>query len=99
MTDIPLSKEERILRVMKRVLTDIAKDTHAPPGTKHPLTPTTIDGIRECLALITAREAELAEQSGRPNRARPEFVDEPKKTHVIPLHSIKSKKERDTNDD
>ncbi len=96
MTQTPLSKEERILRAVKRVLTDIAKDTHAPPGMKHPLAPATIEGIRECLSLITAREAELAEEFGRPSRARPEFVDEPKTTHVIPLHRVKPKKDADS---
>ena len=48
-----LSKEEQILRMLKRVLTDIAKDTSTPPGMKHPLSETTIQGIRDCLALIS----------------------------------------------
>ncbi len=95
----PISKEERILRAVKRVLTDIAKDTHTPPGVKHPLSQQTIDSIRECLSLITAREAEIAEQAGRPSAARPEFVDEPKKTHVVSLHSIKKRKEPDSNEE
>ena len=30
------SKEEKILRMLKRVLTDVAKDTSTPPGMKHP---------------------------------------------------------------
>jgi hypothetical protein len=37
MTDQELTKEERILRVMKRVLTDVAKDTYTRPGHRHPL--------------------------------------------------------------
>lgn len=89
MNDETVSKEERILKVLKRVLTDIAKDTSTPPGMKHPLSEQTILGIRECLSLISARERELAEEAGRPNRARPEFVDEPKKTHVVTLHRKK----------
>jgi hypothetical protein len=95
MTQPELTKEERILRAVKRVLTDVAKDTHAPPGMKHPLSQHTIDGIRECLNLIAAREAELAEEAGRPSRARPEFVDEPKTTHVVRLRDIKSRKDDD----
>lgn len=83
--------EERILRMVKRVLTEIAKDTSTPPGMKHPLSENTIQGIRDCLALISAREKELAEAAGRPSRARPEFVDEPKKTHVVTLHPPKKK--------
>jgi hypothetical protein len=81
-----LSQEERILRMVKRVLTDIAKDTSTPPGMKHPLSEQTIQNIRECLALIAAREKELAESAGRKSRARPEFIDEPKKTQVVTFH-------------
>jgi hypothetical protein len=84
-----LSKEEKILRMVKRVLTDIAKDTSTPPGMKHPLSENTIQGIRDCLALISAREKELSEESGRPNQSRPEFIDEPKKTQVVTLHKKK----------
>ena len=86
-----LSKEEQILRMLKRVLTDIAKDTSTPPGMKHPLAETTIQGIRDCLALISARERELAQEAGRPSRARPKFIDEPKKSHVVTLHKPKKK--------
>ena len=83
------SVEEKILRMLKRVLTDIAKDTSTPPGMKHPLSENTIQSIRECLGLISAREQELAEKSGRPSRSRPEFVDEPKTTQVVTLHRKK----------
>jgi hypothetical protein len=90
-----LNKEETILRMLKRVLTDIAKDTSTPPGMKHPLSENTIQGIRDCLALIAAREKELATDAGRPSAARPEFVDEPKKTHVVTLHKPKKKTDSD----
>ena len=85
------SKEERILRMLKRVLTDIAKDTSTPPGMKHPLSENTIQNIRDCLGLISAREKELATKAGRPSAARPEFIDEPKKTHVVTLHKPRKK--------
>lgn len=85
------SKEARVLRMMKRLLTDIAKDTSTPPGMKHPLSEHTIQGMRECLALISAREQELAAESGKTSRARPEFIDEPKKSHVVTLHRPKKK--------
>lgn len=81
--------------MLKRVLTDIAKDTSTPPGMKHPLSENTIQNIRECLALISTRERELAEEHGRPNRARPEFVDEPRKSQVITLHKPKKKPDTD----
>jgi hypothetical protein len=86
-----MSQEERILRMVKRVLTDIAKDTSTPPGMKHPLSDKTIQGIRDCLSLISSREKELAEGAGRPSRSRPEFIDEPKKSQVLTFHKPKKK--------
>jgi len=85
MTDEELSKEERVLRVMKRVLTNIAKDTYTRPGHRHPLSDDTVNDIRNCLSLITAREAELNEAAGRAMNARPRFVDEPQTSVVVPL--------------
>ena len=79
------TKEERVLRMVKRVLTDIAKDTYTRPGHRHPLADETVMGIRDCLALITARETELAEAAGRPMKMRPRFVDEPQTSVVVSL--------------
>jgi hypothetical protein len=85
MTDEELSKEERVLRVMKRVLTNIAKDTYTRPGHRHPLSDDTVNDIRNCLSLITAREAEINEAAGRAMNHRPRFVDEPQTSVVVPL--------------
>ena len=85
MNDETLTKEERILRMMKRVLTDVAKDTYARPGLRHPLSDDTIQGIRDCLSLITAREVELNEAAGRSMDKRPRFVDEPGDSVVVSL--------------
>ena len=93
MSEDTLSKEERILKMVKRVLTDVAKDTHVKPGLKHPLSDNTILGIRECLALITSRESELASEAGRENKMRPRFVDEPQKTVVVPIEKLQRKKD------
>lgn len=93
------SKEERILKMMKKVLTDVAKDTHAKPGFRHPLSESTVDGIRECLGLIAARERELAEAAGRPMNMRPRFIDEPKKTVVVPISSLGGKKQKPGKDE
>lgn len=94
-TDTPQdqSKEEAILKMVKRVLTDIAKDTHVKPGLKHPLSDSTIQGIRDCLALITARESEIAGLSGRENKLRPRFADEPQRTVVVPIEKLQRKKD------
>jgi len=92
MADQELGKEERILRVMKRVLTDVAKDTYTKPGYRHPLSDNTVEGIRQCLALITAREGELNEAAGRSSNMRPRFVDEPQTSVVVPLKIPDTKK-------
>lgn len=89
-----ISQEERILRMMKKVLTDVAKDTHAKPGFRHPLSDSTVQGMRECLALIAARERELVEARGKSMDLRPRFIDEPKKTVVVPLSSLNIKKDK-----
>lgn len=85
-----LSKEEQILLAVKRVLTEVVKDTATQPGLKHPLSETTIKGMRDCLALISNREQELAEASGRSMDKRPYFKDGPKPQGdvVVPLHTI-----------
>ncbi|MHB1241243.1 MAG: segregation and condensation protein A, partial [Gammaproteobacteria bacterium] len=88
MADQEVSKEEQILRIMRGVLTNVAKDTYTKPGFRHPLSDATIQGIRDCLALISAREHELAAGAGRPSTARPRYVDEPQATQSIPVNVI-----------
>lgn len=96
MSDHELSKEERILRIMKRVLTNVAKDTHTPSHLKHPLSDSTVGEIRQCLGLIVARETELAEAAGRPMTDRPRFIDEPQDSVVVSIDSLsKSGKKSD----
>lgn len=85
-----------MLKVMKLVLTDVIKDTATQPGMKHPLSDRTIDGIRQCLVLITARERELAEAAGKPMSMRPHFVDEPQKNIVVSIDKIGRAKKRDS---
>ncbi len=92
-----LSREERILRVMRQVLTSVARDTATEPGMRHPLKEQTIQDIRLCLLLISERERELAEAAGRDNNARPHFTDErrPQGDVVIPITSIGRRKKDD----
>ena len=82
------SKEYQILKAMKLVLTDIVKDTATQPGLKHPLSERTIEGIRQCLKLISARERELIEDAGKTMDMRPYYADEPKKNVVVPISRI-----------
>jgi len=85
MSEPELTTEERVLRVMKSVLTSVARDTATEPGLKHPLSKQTINDIRECLMLITVREQELAKEHQRDTSARPRFIDEPKSEVVVSL--------------
>ena len=86
-----LSKEELILKSVKMVLTQVARDTATEPGLKHPLSPQTIKDIRDCLVVITAREGELAELAGRSMTQRPRFTDEPRPAAdvVVSIESLK----------
>jgi hypothetical protein len=85
MSEPELTTEERVLRMMKRVLTSVARDTATEPGLKHPLSEQTINEIRECLMVITVREQELAKEFDRDTSARPRFTDEPKSEVVVSL--------------
>jgi hypothetical protein len=80
-----LSKEQRILRTVKKTLTDVAKDTYTPAELRHPLSEETINSIRNCLSLISAREAELAAEKGQTSTSKPHFIDEPQDTVVVKL--------------
>jgi hypothetical protein len=83
--------EKRIMVMMRQVLSAVARDTVPPPGMKHPLSDSTIQGIRDCLALISAREQELNIDLDEVNEARPRYVDEPQKSKVVSLDSILKK--------
>ena len=84
-SDLAGSKELRILRAMKTTLTGVIKDTTTTPGLKHPLSERTIEDIRQCLMLISARERELAAELGKPMDMRPHYADEPRKSVVVPI--------------
>lgn len=82
------AKEREILMVMRKVLAQIIKDTTPEFKTmKHPLSGSTIEDIRQCLALIAARERELADAAGIA-RERPYYSDEKPVAEVVPLHKV-----------
>ena len=100
MNEPELTKEQRILRVMRKVLASIIKDTTPDPGMRHPLSDATIEDIRQCFGLIAAREAELAEQLGLSRDERPHYVDEAPSATVVPLSGLRGGgKKRDPGDD
>lgn len=83
MSDTELSKEEKILRAVRLALTNVIKDTATAPGMTHPLKDATIEDLRQCLALISAREQELAQAAGRSLSQRPRYADEPSDKAVV----------------
>jgi hypothetical protein len=98
MNDSTISKEERILRAVKRALTNVIKDTATTPGLKHPLSGNTIEDLRNCLVLITERERELLEARGESMSMRPRYVDEATPGQAeVPVASIKGRKKKDMN--
>lgn len=59
--DHPQHMEQRILRVMRKVLAKIVREVAPRAGAPSPLSDDTVDDIRECFNLISIREKELAE--------------------------------------
>lgn len=90
------AKEREIMMVMRKLLTTIVREvTPEHKSLKHPLSDQTIQDIRACLGLITAREKELADEAGRTAQERPYFVDEPPATKVVPISNIGKVKQDD----
>ncbi len=89
--DQELTRDREIFRIMRKVLSQVAKETATEPGLKHPLSQRCIDDIRQCLALIAARENELAQLAGV-DPERPYFSDEAQsqQAQVISINSIKN---------
>ena len=87
--------EFRILRAMKQTLTGVVRDTAVPPGMKHPLSDATIEDVRQCLMLISAREQELLAQAGDSADLRPRFIDEPQTTTVVSIDKIGRNRKKD----
>lgn len=56
-----LNTERRILRAMRKTLSSVIKDATPRPGMEGFLSDHTVEQIRECLGIITAREKELAD--------------------------------------
>lgn len=87
-----LTKEQQILIAMRKTLATVIKDVTPPPGMRHPLSEATIEDVRQCLALIAAREKELAEAQGRGGE-RPYYADQPQPAQVVPIAGLTRKKE------
>lgn len=90
MSDENLSREHHILVTLRQALASIVRDTTPPRGMKHPLADNTLEDIRQCFALISARERELNDALGNPQR-QPRYIDEPKTSQVVQFVKPKKK--------
>ncbi len=78
-----LSKEQRILRAMRKTLGNVVRDATPLGGRPNPLSDATIQDIKECFALISERERELAGLLGF-DEAKPYYRDgSPQNAQVI----------------
>ncbi len=84
-----LSKEQQILRMIRKTLGAIARETAPQSGEEHPLTEQTFQDMRNCFGLITEWEKELAEEAGLKTTMRPEFSDEPSSSQVVSIEGLK----------
>jgi hypothetical protein len=69
-----LSKEQRVLRLMRKTLGNVVKDVTPLGGRTNPLSESTIQDIKDCFGLIAARERELAEALGF-DQSKPYYAD------------------------
>jgi hypothetical protein len=83
LNDETLSKEQRILRVLRKVLANIVKDATPAPGMPHPFKESTIHDIRDLFGLIAERERELAQAAGL--NEKPYYTDEPPSAKVVAM--------------
>jgi len=97
MTEAAPSMEQRILSAVKLTLAGVIRDTATPAGMQHPLSDNTIEDLRQCLALISARERELAAAAGVAQGLRPRYADEPaaQKEAVVRFHKSGKDKPED----
>lgn len=79
-----LTKEQRVLRMMRKVLANIIKDVTPAAGHASPLSEQTIADIKDCFGLISAREQELIAEQGHTDM-RPFYPGEEPATKVVQL--------------
>ena len=83
-----LSKEQRMLRMIRKTLGAIARETAPQNGEEHPLSQQTFEDMRNCFGLITEREKELAQDAGISMNQRPGFTDEPQGAQVVSIDAL-----------
>ena len=83
------TKEAKILREMRLILTEIARETAVRRGNRHILSIETIARMRDCLGLISDREKELNESLGIEMNSRPKLGGDKSSSVRVPLREIK----------
>ncbi|MFP5380688.1 MAG: hypothetical protein ACLGG4_00345 [Gammaproteobacteria bacterium] len=91
MDEKALHDEQRLMRMMRKTLTSIVRDTAPRDGNPSPLTEATIMNIKDCLMVIASRETELARLTGRTLDERPHFSDETPTAHTVSVSGITKK--------
>lgn len=86
-----LSEEQRIMRMMRKTLSYIVRDTAPRDGNPSPLSEATVLNIKDCLVVISNREAELANMQSLNRNERPHYSDETPNAHVVKISSIPKK--------
>ena len=81
--------EARVLREMRSILTEIARETAVRRGDQHILSIKTIARMRDCLSLITDRERELNEARGIEMTSRPKLGSDRPNSARVQLKEIK----------
>ena len=92
------STEQRVMHAMRKVLASIIRETTPNPGMKHVLSEGTREDVRMCFSLISARERELAEQSGISLDMRPKYADQPSNTTVVSIDQLKNSAKGNSDD-
>lgn len=83
------TKEKRVLVAMRKTLSSIVKDvTPSSSALKSPLTESTIEDIKMCFGLISAREQEIAKEAGVELNERPHFTDEAVTSNVVSIETL-----------
>lgn len=94
MSDQPehFTVEKRILVAMRKTLSSVVRDvTPSSPGIKSPLSEATVEDIKMCFGMISAREHEIAKDAGVDLNERPQYPDQKDKSNVVSLDSLKKK--------
>ena len=77
--------EAQVLREMRSILTEIARETAVHREARHVLSDGTIIKMRDCLALISAREKELNETRGVKMSSRPKIGNDKSRSVRVQL--------------